>query len=235
MRVLVLLQLGPWNETLDRLRDLLVGAERGTLSLLVALLVALVGWGIAALAGRLARALLRAVRFNEGTRRLLAPDGRPWAHEPAALASWAVYWIILVAAVILALDSMGFGLGASVGERLRDVLPRVVSSALLLLSGVLGAMLIGAVARRLFEGAGIRGARLRGQIVTGVFTFFAVLLALEQLGFAAQFVMAIGVTAFAAVVLALGLAFGLGCRELARDFVVEYLRSLDEERPQRPS
>ena len=39
----------------------------------------------------------------------------------------------------------------------------------------------------------------------------------------------------AAVGLALGLAFGLGCRDLARDFVVEYLRSMDEQGPQRPA
>ena len=61
------------------------------------------------------------------------------------------------------------------------------------------------------------------------------LLALEQLGFAAQFVMAVGIVAVAALGLALGLAFGLGCRDLARDFVVEYLRSLEPDEPKRPS
>jgi hypothetical protein len=35
-------------------------------------------------------------------------------------------------------------------------------------------------------------------------------------------------------VLGLALAFGLGCRDLARDFVVEYLRSLDRDEPPRP-
>jgi len=47
--------------------------------------------------------------------------------------------------------------------------------------------------------------------------------------------MILAIVAVAAVGLALGLAFGLGCRELARDFVVEYLRSLDEEGPERSS
>src|SRR5258706_359733 len=96
------------------------------------------------------------------------------------------------------------------------------------------AWLLGGATRRLFEGAGLRGSRLRGQIVTVLLSGFAVLLALEQLGFAAQFVMALGVTVVAAAGLAVGLAFGLGCRELARDFIVEYLRSLDEEGRQRP-
>ena len=94
--------------------------------------------------------------------------------------------------------------------------------------GVLFSMLLGAIVRRFFQGAGFTGARLRGQIVTAVFTVFSVLMALEQLGFAAQFVMWVGIIAFAASGLAIGLAFGLGCRDLARDFVVEYLRSIDE-------
>jgi small-conductance mechanosensitive channel len=137
----------------------------------------------------------------------------------------------VVTGVVLAFDTLGFELSLAVGERLRDVLPRVLASALLLVAGVLAAMALGALTRRFFDSAGLRGGRLRGQLVTATFTLFAALLALEQLGFAAQFVMAVGVVAVAALGLAAGLAFGLGCRDLARDFVVEYLRSIDEERP----
>jgi len=61
-----------------------------------------------------------------------------------------------------------------------------------------------------------------------VLSGFAVLLSLEQLGLAAQLILAIGVAATGAIGLAIALAFGLGCRDLARDFVVEYLSSLEE-------
>jgi hypothetical protein len=71
-------------------------------------------------------------------------------------------------------------------------------------------------------------------VVTFVLVGFSALVALEQLGFAAQFVMAIGVVAAGATGLGLALAFGLGCRELARDFLVEYLRSLHEDPPRKP-
>ena len=73
-----------------------------------------------------------------------------------------------------------------------------------------------------------------GQVVTVVLSGCAILMALEQLGFAAQFVMAVGVCAVAALALGAGLAFGLGCRDLARDFVVEYLRSMDRDASPRP-
>ena len=235
MRYLIIPDAGAWSRLLDRLRGLMSGAEQDLLDLLVVVAVILVGWGIAWLAARLLTLVLRSARFNEAVRHAVPGWSTDTAHEPAGLAAWAVFWVVIVAAVVLALDAVGWGMGSSVTDRLRDVVPRVVASALLLLVGVVLSVLLGVVARRFFAGAGLRGARVSGQVVTAVFAFFAVVLALEQLGFAAQLVMGLGITVFASVGLALGLAFGLGCRDLARDLVVEYLRSLDEERPRRPS
>ena len=234
MRISVMLQMQPWDDLMARLRELLVGAEQGALNGALAVAVALIGWGVAALVARLAQALLRAVRFNQGVRGLFGAVAGS-RHEPAALASWAIYWTIIAVAIMLAVDTLGFNLSTSVSARLGDVLPRIVAAAVLFAIGVLVAMLFGSITQRFFESAGLKGSRLRGLIVTAVLTGFAVLLALEQLGLAAQLVMVMGLIALGAVGLALGLAFGLGCKDLARDFVVEYLRSLEEDGPRRPS
>ncbi len=232
MRMLILPQLE--TGVLDRLRALLDGARAELGALLIVLAVILVGWALASLVAWVVRAILRAARFNEAVRRAFPGWTHDDLHEPARIASWILFWLLMAFVIVLALDTLGWGIGQAVSERLRDVLPRIVASVLLLLFGVLLAMGLGALTRRFFAGAGFRGARLRGQVVTWVFTFFAVVLALEQLGLAAQFVMALGISIFAAGALALGLAFGLGCRDLARDFVVEYLRSLDADNPRRP-
>ena len=113
-------------------------------------------------------------------------------------------------------------------------MPRVIAATIVLVVGIALAMVLGAVTRRLFESAGFRGAAIRGRVVTIILSAFAMLLALEQLGLAAQLIVALGVTTVAAAGLAFALAFGLGCRDLARDFVVEMLRSLEDESPQRP-
>lgn len=233
MQILLLVSSQAWDNLMIRLDELSNGAADGLLRLLLALLVVLVGWVLGVVAGTLARWLLRAIRFNDGVRGVLG--GTPPRHEPAAIAAWVVQWGVMAVAWILALDTLGLTLSFAVTQRLAEVLPRIVASGLLFAVGVLVAMVIGALTRRFFDSAGLRGGRLRGQIVTVVLTGFAALVALEQLGFAAQFVMGVGLVAFAAAGLALGLAFGLGCRDLARDFVVEYLRSLDEQGPQRPA
>ncbi|HYM81914.1 MAG TPA: hypothetical protein VEY91_10980, partial [Candidatus Limnocylindria bacterium] len=210
-----------------RLQDLLAGSGEAAVALLIGVAVVLAGWMVATLFARLTLLLLRLLHFNPAMRRVLDVGGR---QEPAAIVAWAIHWTILAIAVMLAADILGFHLTASVGERLRELLPRVVSATIVLACGIAIAMLMGGIARSAFSSAGFRGGRWRGQVVTAVLTGFAVLLALEQLGLAAQFIIAVGITAVAAVGLAVGLSFGLGCRDLARDFVVEYLRSSDEDR-----
>jgi hypothetical protein len=233
MLIITILQFQGWDILTSRLRDLGMGAEQGAINLLLALAVGLVGWALATLAAWGLRAILRAARFNDAIAGLYGTGVAP-RHEPAAFASWATYWVLIAITAILALDTLGFKISGTVSDRLAEVVPRIVAAAAILIVGLLVAMLVGGITRRFFETAGIRGARPRGQMVTIALTAFAVLVALDQLGFAAQFVMALGIAAVASVGIAFGLAFGLGCRDLARDFVIEYLRSLETERPQRP-
>ncbi len=218
----------------SRFVTLMTDAAGGALDFLFAAVVFCIGWLLARLLGRLTLVLLRGLRFNEGVRRVGGTPGGTETFEPAALASWGVYWIVLLLMTLLACDVLGLDLTSAVSEKLREALPRVAAATIELVIGILIAMALGAVTRRVFETAGATGGRLRGQIVTVVLSAFAVLLALEQLGLAAQFIMAVGITVLAAIGLGVALAFGLGCRELARDFIVEYLRSHEEQAPRRP-
>jgi len=229
MTLAIILQSRTWDLLVERVRGLLEIGGQLIVDWLLALLVVLVGWILARLLEALTLHLLRALRFNQGVQRLVGPGGEAIRHEPAAFASWAVRWTVVVVTVLLALDVLGLDVTTGVGDRIVDTLPRVVTATLMLAAGLVLAWILGGATHRVLEGAGIRGSRVRGQVVTAVFSGFAVLLALEQLGFAAQFVMALGITAVGAVGLAAGLAFGLGCRDLARDFVVEYLRSLEKD------
>ena len=229
----VILQSQTWDLLVERVRGLLSMGGQVVVDWLLALMVVVIGWVIARVLETITLYLLRALRFNQGVRGLLGATGGEPAHEPAAFASWSVRWTVVVVTVLLALDVLGLNVTSGVGDRLVEAVPRVVTATIMLTGGLVLAWILGGVTHRLFEGAGLRGSRVRGQVVTAVLSGFAVLLALEQLGFAAQFVMALGITAVAAVGIAVGLAVGLGCRDLARDFVVEYLRSLDEDKGQR--
>lgn len=222
----------PLDDLLYQLRSFADAFVQGLPAFLLAVVVVLVGWLLAALVGRMLRAVLRRGGFSAGARSLLGHRALG-AHDPAAVAASLVKWLLVAIAALLALDVLGFQLGQELAARLRDALPRVIAAAILLVVGSLVAMLLGAGTHRFFESAGVGGARLRGQVVTGVFTFFAMMVALEQLGFAAHFVSSLGLVLAGTLGLMLALAVGLGCRELARDFVIEYLKTMDEEKRER--
>lgn len=225
----------PLGDTWARLVELGQTAGRGASELAVALLIVIVGWWLATLAGALTRALLRALRFDQAVLKLTDAASHEARRSASKLAGWAVHWGVLLFALLLALDLLGLAVTPAVAARLSDVLPRIVAAGFLFTAGMLLALFTGALARRFLESIDIRGARFQGQVVTTVMSGFSLLVALEQLGFAAQFVMWLAIVAAGAAGLALALAFGLGCRELARDFIVEYLRSLDHDQPRRPS
>jgi hypothetical protein len=234
MPTLLIVAAEPWASLLERFAALGRAYGQAALNVLAALLVMLVGWALAALLARLANALLRLFRLENILRRVLRPR-TVTPRDPAGIVAWAVYWLVLSGAAMLALEVLGFSLAASVADRLAEVVPRIVTSAFLFAVGALIALVLGGITRRFLVSADVRAARFTGQVVSALLTGIAALLALDQLGFAAQFVMAVGITAVASAGLGLALAFGLGCRDLARDFLVEYLRSLEDAGPQRPA
>lgn len=225
----------PLGDMWVRLTDLGQSAGRGASGLALALVAVVVAWWLATLAGALTRSLLRVLRFDGAVRKLTGEVSDGGRRSASMLAGWAVHWGVLAFGVLFALDLMGFAVSPAVAARLSDILPRIVAAGFLFTAGLLLALFAGALARRFLESIDVGGARFQGQVVTVVMSGFSLLVALEQLGFAAQFVMWIAIVAAGAAGLALALAFGLGCRELARDFIVEYLRSLDHDQPRRPS
>ncbi len=228
MPILLATDSGPLARLFSRLGELGDGLVHGAFSVLVAAGVLAGGWVIAKLAssamGRIAIAMRGSARSG---RSVTADDGTPV--EPGALVRTAAFWLVMILAAALASEVLGLRLGRSVASRLGEVVPRIITSALLFAIGTLVAIFVGRLTRSFLDNAQLRSSRMQGQVVTAVLTGFSGLLALEQLGFAAQFVMMVGVVAAATAGAGVALAFGLGCRELARDFVVEYLHSLKTE------
>jgi hypothetical protein len=129
----------------------------------------------------------------------------------------------------VALRLLGLDLVPSISARLQDVVPRVLTSALVLVAGVPISIGASRLVSSILPPTGTGPSRFRYQAITATLIGVVILLALDQLGLAAQLVMAIGVAMVGAAGLAVALAFGLGCRDLARDLIVEYLRASDTE------
>ncbi|HZE18571.1 MAG TPA: hypothetical protein VE402_00495 [Candidatus Angelobacter sp.] len=217
-----------------QLQSILMSVSEGLILFLISAGVFLLGYLLATLLSRLVQVLVSWIGIDASYAQLREAGGPVPEFPPSRFAGYLAFWSIILASIMVSLRIMGMDLAPSITARLQDVVPRVLTSALVLLLGIPIAAGAGRIIGTLLSSTGVRLGRLRSQAIVTVLVIFMVLLALEQLGLAAQLVMAVGIAAVGAAGLALALAFGLGCRDLARDLVVEYLRATDETPTQRP-
>jgi hypothetical protein len=182
-----------------------------------ALIIIVVGWIIAGVLARVVTELLR----RAGADRLFAEHGgavygsRSKSFQPSIVAGELVKWLVRLVFLVAAANVLGL---TQVSILLNDVLlwiPNLVVAAIILLVAPLLARFVrGAIE----VGAGQMGfsnAALLGRIAEIAIIAFAVIIAINQIGIAANLVNTLFVGVVAALALAFGLAFGLGGRDVA--------------------
>jgi hypothetical protein len=195
-----------------------------------ALLILLIGWIIAGILARITRELLA----RAGADRLFAEHGgsvygsRTTEYKPSVVASEIVKWIVRFIFLIAAANVLGM---TQVSILLNEVLlwlPNLLVAAVILLLAPILARFV----RGLIEvGAGQMGfpnARILGRIAEIAVMGFAILIAVNQLGIAADLINVLFVGIVAALALAFGLAFGLGGRDVAAEMTRSWYQSANE-------
>lgn len=177
-----------------------------------------IAWGV----GHLVERLLRVVGLDRlcnrlGTNAALARGGVK--ADLSHLIGRAGYWVVLVFAIMGALGALNLQPINQFAQSLLAYVPRLFTAALILMSGYLlsnfvsQAMLIAAV------NAGLPPARALAACSRWGVQLVAIAMALEQLGIAQNIVVVGFGIAFGGVVLAAALAFGLGAKDLAKEFL----------------
>jgi len=213
-----------------QLQETLFAVTGALTLLLIAGVIALVGWLVGTLLARAAQSILAMAGIDAPAKRMAAGAGVRPDLLPSRLVGFAVFWLTILGTAIVALRVLGLDLVPSIVVRLQDVVPRILTSGLVLLLGIPLALTASRLLTALLLQSGVRPSRLRSQGVAALLISFTVLIALDQLGLAAHLVLAVAIAIVSAAGLALALAFGLGCRDLARDLLVEYLRASDDGR-----
>ena len=182
-----------------------------------AIVIIVIGWLISNLVARLVRELLA----RAGADRVFAEHGgavygaQSRQIKPSVVASEIVKWIIRFVFLVAAANVLGMPQVSLLLNQVLLWIPNLLVAAIILLV----APLIGRFLRGLIEvGAGNMGftnAALLGRIAEAAVVAFAVLIAIDQLGIAADLLNILFTGVIAALALAFGLAFGLGGRDVA--------------------
>lgn len=180
--------------------------------------ILVVGWLLSGLIARLAARLLRAVRFNElaersGLGNFVRNIGvhMDCAGFLAEVAKWFMRLIVLV----VAFDALGLPAVSDVLRQLLLWLPNLAVGIVVLVIGGLLANAAAGVVRGATASAGFRHPELLANVARASVWIFAIIVAVNQIGIAQELVNTIFMGAVALVVIALGLSFGLGGRDIA--------------------
>lgn len=193
-----------------------VGAFLPRLALAVVVLVA--GWLLARVARFAVERGLRAINFNVLTERagmdaFLRQGGI--RSDTTGIFGLLVYWLVILAALIIAFNSLGL---ATITDLLREVvlfLPKVVAALLILAFGAYFARFTANAVLTYCRNVGIQDADLLAKLAQYAIIAFVVLIALDQVNVGGDIIRASFLIILAGVVLAAALAFGLGGRDWA--------------------
>jgi len=213
------------TELTQALQELARGFAHYLPRLVVMLIIAFIGWMIAYLLKVLVRSVLRLTRFsklseNSGATQLLNQAALPSSTE---LLSRFVFWVAWVGFILLGVNVLGIvGLQEYI-SRFFLFLPRLFVALVILLFGLVAANFFSRAALLAAVNANFRSSRLLSISLRIIISIFALSMAFEVLGVAEETMLLAFGTAFGAVMLGLAIAFGIGGKDLAREFLEKRL------------
>jgi hypothetical protein len=200
------------------------------LAMLIILTIGLVAaWAL----GHAVERVLRIIRLDHLSDRLgvsaaLARGGVK--KNPSFLVGRAAYWTVFLFAALAALGALNLKPINQFAQSFLAYLPHLFLSAVILVAGYVVSNFISQGVLIAAVNAGLPPARLVADVVRWGVQLTAIAMALEQLGIAQQIVVAGFALTFGGVVLAAAIAFGLGAKDLAKDYLEGKLSSRAKDR-----
>lgn len=151
-------------------------------------------------------------------------------YTPSKLVSIFVFWAIMVAVLVYLSRLLDIQVVTSFTERISDIVPGLMAALLIVLIGVLLVTFVSNFTRTILRNAGSNHGDLIAKALYYTGVGLIILIALEELNIGKTILSAVVLIFAATVGLAVALAFGLGCKDLARDWFQRLLFDLREKK-----
>ena len=221
-----------WGDVFSRsLQDVWVGVASFLPGLIIALIIFAIGWVLASLVEKLVESLFKSIKVDAalksaGFEEVVKRAGHNL--NSGLFVGSLVKWFVIIVFLMASFDILGLG---QVNGFLRDVvayLPQVIIAVLILMVAVVIANAMQKIVVAYARAGHVKSAELLGRVTKWAIWIFAALTALYNLGIAPGLIQTIVMAIFAGAALALGLAFGLGGKDVAQRLVERTAHSLME-------
>jgi len=209
------------SELTQAMQELTRGFAHILPRIIVLVIIAFVGWVVAYLLKVFLRSILRLIKFDKlsesaGASQLLTKAALPSATE---LVSRFVFWVTWVGLILLGVNVLGiFGLQKQIATLLL-FLPRLFVALFTMFFGLLAASFFSRAALLAAVNANFPSPRLLSVSVRSIIIIFVLSLAFEEVGVADETMLVAFGIAFGALMFGLAIAFGMGGKDLAQQFL----------------
>jgi flagellar biosynthesis protein FliQ len=190
--------------------------------ILLALLVVIAGWLLAKTVRFAIVKALRAMNFSVLTERSgmdgFLRNGGIRA-DTAEIIGLLIYWLVILAALVIGFNSLGLAYITELLTRVVVFVPKVLVAVLILAFGGYFARFISNAVSAYCRNVHIQDADLLGRLAQYAILTFVVLIALDQVNVGGDIVRQTFLIVLAGLVFALALAFGLGGKEWAAEWL----------------
>ncbi len=198
---------------------------------LAAAIVLVAGWGIALLLRLALSRLLEIVRFNVLCDRIGVSEFLRKGQvrtKPSRLVGTLAFWTTLLIAFFWIARILDIRVLRAVSDRITASAPSVAAAIFIGIIGVVAVSFVANFVSTVARTAGYAHTRMLARIVRVAGGLIIADLALQQLNLSGTLLTSLLLILVAAAALGAALAFGLGCKDLARDAMLKYLAGLRE-------
>ena len=201
-------------------------------TIIIAIIVLLLGWVIGIALGKVVSQVVRSLKIDRalasaGVEDLVNKTG--FKLDSGRFLGELVKWFVIVVFLVTALDILGL---SDVNEFLQSVvigyIPQVIAAVLILLIAVVIAEALRKTVVASAKAADIQSANFLGSVTKWSIWIFAILAALYQLGIGSVFIQTLFTGVIVALSLAFGLAFGIGGRDAAADYIAKMRKEISD-------
>jgi hypothetical protein len=180
------------------------------------------GWILAELSKNISERILKRLRIDDVSEKIgfdafLIESGIRLT--ATGLLALGLYWAILIAFILAAIDALGMDLAGDLFIRFSLYLPKVIVALVILVLGVFVARLARSASFSYMNKIKAHGARLFSMAAYVAILIFTFSLALETLGIGGIILVAAFQILFGSICLAAAIAFGLGGRHWAKSVI----------------
>lgn len=136
-----------------------------------------------------------------------------------------IYWLLMLVVALAAVNALQLNVAAELLHQVVLYIPNVIASVFILVIGIFLANVVANAVRTTAATAGVRQSRSLGQFTQVIIMLFAIIEALNQLKIDTSIIQFVVQAVLAALALGVGLAIGLGCKDIANKYVTQLIDS----------